>query len=292
MTWKGLETVNLPTKCGENMATTAARRPIADQLPVNRGAIAGQWPPDLHWTRSCPTIERMSQRLIAIVEDEALIRDNYREALERYGFRTEGHGDRPTAEAAFRDRLPDLVVIDIGLGDEPEGGFALCRQLRSRSAELPIIFLTARDSDLDAVSGLRLGADDYLTKDISTSQLLARIVALFRRVDAMQRRSPPEQGLRRGQLSLEPDALSARWGEQRVPLTVTEFWMVHCLARHPGHVKNRDQLMKAADLVVDPSTVTAHIKRIRRKFETIDAGFGALETVHGAGYRWTAASSG
>lgn len=230
----------------------------------------------------------MNQRVIAIVEDEAPIRDNYRDALERYGFRTEGHGDRHAAEAAFRDRLPDLVVIDIGLADEPEGGFQLCRHLRSRSAELPIIFLTARDSDLDAVSGLRLGADDYLTKDISTSQLLARIVALFRRVDALGRNRASDVTIRQGQLSLDPDALSVQWREQRVPLTVTEFWMVHCLARHPGHVKSRNQLMQASDLVVDASTVTSHIKRIRRKFELSDAGFGALETVHGAGYRWIA----
>lgn len=234
----------------------------------------------------------MSQRLIAIVEDETPIRDNYRDALERYGFRTEGYGDRRRAEAAFEDRLPDLVVIDIGLGDEPEGGFELCRHLRSRSAELPIIFLTARDSDLDAVSGLRLGADDYLTKDISTSQLLARIVALFRRVDAMRQTRSPDPAIRQGPLSLDPDALSAQWRERRVPLTVTEFWMIHCLARHPGHVKNRVQLMEAADLVVDASTVTSHVKRIRRKFEQIDPDFGALETVHGAGYRWIVSSGG
>ena len=228
----------------------------------------------------------MSRRLIAIVEDEAPIRDNYRDALERYGFRTEGHGDRRSAEAAFRNRLPDLVVIDIGLADEPEGGFQLCRHLRGRSAELPIIFLTARDSDLDAVSGLRLGADDYLTKDISTSQLLARIVALFRRVDALRQADAGVDAIRHGRLVLEPDALSARWRDRRVPLTVTEFWMIHCLARHPGHVKSRGQLMQAADLVVDESTVTSHIKRIRRKFQAVDADFDSLETVHGAGYRF------
>jgi two-component system OmpR family response regulator len=233
-------------------------------------------------------MQAMSQRLIAIVEDEAPIRDNYREALERYGFRTVGFASRRQAEAGFADQLPDLVIIDIGLGDEPEGGFELCRQLRTRSSALPIIFLTARDSDLDAVSGLRLGADDYLTKDISTAQLLARIVALFRRVDAAARPGPAAKLIRQGQLTLDVEAMLVRWAERSVALTVTEFWMVHCLARHPGHVKSRDQLMEAASLVVDDSTITSHVKRIRRKFEAVDNRFAALETVHGAGYRWHA----
>ncbi|TVQ38887.1 MAG: proteobacterial dedicated sortase system response regulator [Wenzhouxiangella sp.] len=232
----------------------------------------------------------MSQRLIAIVEDETPIRENYRDALGRYGFRTLGFASRRDAEAAFVDQLPDLVIIDIGLGDEPEGGFQLCRSLRQRAPTLPIIFLTARDSDLDAVSGLRLGADDYLTKDISTSHLLARVLALFRRVDALGEAAGTPDLVEQGQLRLDPDALSAHWRGQRVALTVTEFWMVHCLARHPGHVKSRDQLMDAASLVVDETTITSHIKRIRRKFETIDPGFDQLETVHGAGYRWLPAS--
>lgn len=231
----------------------------------------------------------MTTRTIAVVEDERPIRDNYREALERYGFETLGLADRARAEAAFSDRLPDLVVIDIGLGDEPEGGFELCRWLRNRSAELPIIFLTARDSDLDAVSGLRLGADDYLTKDISTTHLLARIVALFRRIDALARPAPASDRLiAHGSLTLDPDALNVRWNDQPVALTVTEFWMVHCLTRHPGHVKTRAQLMDAASLVVDDTTITSHVKRIRRKFSAVDPHFDALRTVHGAGYRWHA----
>ncbi len=227
----------------------------------------------------------MSQRRIAIVEDETPIRDNYCEALARQGFRTAGYASRAEAEDAFALALPDLVIIDIGLGDEAEGGFELCRRLRARSAELPIIFLTARDSDLDAVSGLRLGADDYLTKDISLFQLLARIHALFRRLDAL-RAGSAARSLHHGELALEPEALRASWRGQTVALTVTEFWMVHALARHPGHVRSRDQLMQAADLVVDDSTITSHIKRIRQKFLALDPAFAGLETVHGAGYRW------
>ena len=125
---------------------------------------------------------------IAIVEDEAAIAANYRDALQRQGFRVSLFSNRGAAAQAFERKLPDLAIIDIGLGDEIEGGFELCRELRSRCPELPIVFLTARDSELDIISGLRLGADDYLTKDISQAHMLARIVALFRRVKAL--RSP------------------------------------------------------------------------------------------------------
>jgi two-component system OmpR family response regulator len=227
----------------------------------------------------------MPQRLIAVIEDEDALRENYRAALERYGFRTRGYASRPDAESALSARLPDLVIIDVGLGDEPEGGFELCRSLRQRSATLPIIFLTARDSDLDAISGLRLGADDYLTKDISNQQLLARILALFRRVEA-DRAGSESEPLRVGGVELEPETMAVRWNGEPVPLTVTEFWMLHCLLERPGHVKSRGRLMEAANLLVDESTVTSHIKRIRRKFEDIDPDFASLETVYGAGYRW------
>jgi len=228
----------------------------------------------------------MSQRLIAIVEDEASLRENYRDALERYGFATRGYASRPEAEAAMVGPLPDLVIIDVGLGSEPEGGFELCRKLRNRSGSLPIIFLTARDSDLDAVSGLRLGADDYLTKDISSQHLLARILAIFRRIDAAREPAKGDKPIRVGDVELVPETMRVSWRGQDIALTVTEFWMVHCLLAHPGHVRTRSRLMEAANLVVDESTVTSHIKRIRRKFETVDPGFAALETVHGAGYRW------
>ena len=193
---------------------------------------------------------------------------------------------RQPAMDAFDARLPDLVVIDINLKDEVEGGFELCRQLRSRSADLPIIFLTARDSEFDAVSGLRLGADDYLTKDISLPHLMARVAALFRRLDVMKNPQGDENRLSRGNLELDIDRMTVRWKDQPVGLTLTEFWMVHALARYPGHVKNRQQLMDAAQAVLDDNTITSHIKRIRRKFVAIDPGFESIETVYGMGYRW------
>ncbi len=228
-------------------------------------------------------------RKIAIVEDDGAIRENYVSAFSRYGYECDGYADRASALRGFAGRLPDLVIIDIGLGNEPEGGFELCRELRGRSRSLPIIFLTARDSDLDVISGLRLGADDYLTKDISLQHLLARVVALFRRIEALRSPDPEASTVQQGDLTLALERMSALWRDQPVPLTVTEFWMVHTLARFPGHVKSRDQLMDDANVVVDASTITSHIKRIRKKFVALDAGFDWIDTVHGAGYRWRAA---
>ncbi|MSQ48816.1 MAG: proteobacterial dedicated sortase system response regulator [Betaproteobacteria bacterium] len=225
-------------------------------------------------------------RRIAIVEDDAAIRANYAEALKRYGYEVSVYAARREAMEAFRLRLPDLAIIDIGLGDEAEGGFALCRDLRALSAPLPIVFLTAHDSDFDVVSGLRLGADDYLTKGLSLPHLMARIGALFRRVDALAEAKPVEERIVRGELELDLKRFSAHWKGGRVELTLTEFWIVHSLARHPGHVKNRDQLMRDAELVVDDATVTSHVKRVRAKFLVADAAFDAIETVYGLGYRW------
>ena len=129
------------------------------------------------------------KKQIAIVEDEPALRDNYAAALARHGYQIKTYGNRKLAMQAFNIRLPDLAIIDISLEDEAEGGFDLCRDLRALSAELPIVFLTARDSELDAVSGLRLGADDFLTKDVSLPHLAARVAALFRR--SMPCDSPP-----------------------------------------------------------------------------------------------------
>jgi len=225
---------------------------------------------------------------IAIVEDEAAIRENYAAAFRREGYDVAAYAARDPALEAFETRLPDLVVIDVNLKDDVEGGFELCRELRSRARDLPIIFLTARDSEFDAISGLRLGADDYLTKDISLPHLMARIAALFRRMDALQKPQSGEGRITRGELEIDTDRMSIQWAGQVVGLTLTEFWLVHALARYPGHVKNRQQLMDAAQAVLDDNTITSHIKRIRRKFLAVDPGFDAIETVYGMGYRWLA----
>ena len=233
-----------------------------------------------------------ASKLIAVVEDEIAIRDNYMAALRRQGYRVAGFSSRREALVAFEARLPDLVIIDINLSGEIEGGFELCRELRARSAQLPIIFLTARESELDAISGLRLGADDYLTKRISLEHLLARVAALLRRVEALTNAAAEPRLVSRGPLEMDLDRVSVSWNGVAVPLTLTEFWVVHALARHPGHVRTREQLMAAANVVLDDGSVTSQIKRIRAKFSAADPDFRAIDTVYGMGYRWIGPQQG
>ena len=229
-------------------------------------------------------------RRIAIIEDEIAIRRNFEDALRKQGYQVSGYGDRHSALEAFRRRLPDLVIIDVGLGDDVEGGFELCRELRSMSRVLPIMFLTARDSDPDVISGLRLGADDYLTKDISLPHLMARIVVLFRRVEMLSGEHNTGTWLERDGLRLSVERMEVQWSGKAVPLTVTEMWIVNSLARRPGHVRTRQQLMDDANILVDDQTVTSHVKRIRRKFKETDGSFDKLDTVYGAGYRWNSST--
>jgi len=228
-----------------------------------------------------------AQRTILIVEDEPAILENYSDALRREGYTVAPFLSAAPALRSCRARLPDLVVLDVRLDGDSEAGFDLCRELRALSRTLPIIFLTARDSELDVVSGLRLGADDYLTKDATLGHVLARVAALFRRVDAFRNADEPAEVVVRGALRLDTARVQATWDGAPVPLTVTEYWLVDALARRPGHVKSREQLMQEANVLVDDATITSHVKRIRRKFQSLDPGFRGIETVYGLGYRWT-----
>jgi two-component system OmpR family response regulator len=226
-------------------------------------------------------------KTIAIIEDQDAIRENYMDMLSGQGYQVKGFANRQSAELALVNELPDLAIIDIGLGDEIDGGFDLCRTLRAQSATLPIIFLTARDNEIDTVSGLRMGADDYLTKDISMAHLAARISAIFRRQQALNTPAQQDELLIRGKLTIDANRMQVRWLDTSIDLTVTEFWLVHALAKRPGHVKNRNDLMSEAKIYVDDSTITSHIKRIRKKFAVVDAEFNCIDTVYGMGYRWS-----
>lgn len=225
-------------------------------------------------------------RRVVLVEDEPALRENYSLALGRAGFDVLSFAAADPALESVRRRLPDVAIIDIGLGRDSEAGFELCKELRSLSARLPILFLTARDSELDVISGLRLGADDYLTKDISLQHLVARVNTVLRRVEAFSQPDEKSSEQEVGPMRLNLDRLHVHWRDQAVDLTVTEFWLVACLAKNPGQVKSRQQLMDAANLVLDDQTITAHIKRIRAKFMNIDKEFTAIQTVYGLGYRW------
>ena len=223
---------------------------------------------------------------IAIVEDEQGIRENYADLMTKHGYQVSCYENRPDAIHAFESRLPDLAIIDIGLGGEYDGGFMLCQSLRNLSATVPIIFLTARDNDFDSISGLRLGADDYLTKDIGMEHLMVRISALFRRIDVMQKPQNESAIIQRGLLTINSDRMQIFWNEKSLDFTITEFWIVHALANRAGIVRDRQQLMQDANMVVDNNTITSHIKRIRKKFIQLDANFNAINSVYGMGYRW------
>jgi len=226
-------------------------------------------------------------RIIALVEDEPHIRDNYAKWFRNHGYEVEEYATKQQATEAFSQRLPDLVVLDVGLRDQPEAGFELCRELRNQSKSLPIIFLSALDSDLDMISGLRLGADDYLTKEVSLPFLQARINALFSRLEALSLPENIDAKVVRGDLVLDKERFSVSWMGQALDLTLTEFWMLYALVSRPGHVKKREQLLQDANIIVEDNTITSHVKRIRRKFEKISPNFSGIETVYGIGYRWS-----
>ena len=222
---------------------------------------------------------------IILVEDEPILCENYAIAIRQQGYEVLTCNNKQDAIDSVNKRLPDLAILDVGLGDDVEAGFDLCREIRSLSSTIPIIFLTARDSDLDTISGLRLGADDYLSKDTSMPHILARIAALFRRIQALQASTDTEQ-IKQGKLLLDAQRFQIEWNGLAVDLSLTEFWMVYSLAKRVGHVKNREQLMQDSNIFVDDGTITSHIKRIRKKFKELDDDFDYIETVYGVGYRW------
>ncbi len=222
---------------------------------------------------------------IILVEDEPILCENYAIAIRQHGYEVVTCNNKQDAIDLINKQLPDLAILDVGLGDDAEAGFDLCREIRSLSNTIPIIFLTARDTDLDTISGLRLGADDYLSKDTSMQHILARIAALFRRIQALQTTVEIDQ-IKHGALLIDAQRFQIKWKGIAVDLSLTEFWMVHSLAKRAGHVKNREQLMQDSNIFVDDGTITSHIKRIRRKFKELDGDFDHIETVYGVGYRW------
>lgn len=225
-------------------------------------------------------------KTIALVEDDIALRENYISALSSQGYTIVAYDNKTDAQQAFEKSLPDMAILDIGLGNDIDGGFALCQQLRALSATLPILFFTARDNDVDTICGLRMGADDYLTKDISLAHLIARVSALFRRAELNQVPQQQEDLIHVGDLKIDSKRMTVDYRNSRLDLTVTEFWMLHALARHPGHVKSRQQLMDDSHMVVDDTTITSHIKRIRKKFIEVNPEFDGIQTVYGMGYRW------
>ena len=229
---------------------------------------------------------------IALVDDDRNILTSVSIALQTEGFLTRIYSDGETALKALSDNPPDLAIFDIKM--PRMDGLELLRRLRERS-QIPVIFLTSKDDELDEALGLAMGADDYIAKPFSQRLLIARIRAILRRAEIVA--APDDETtpdgpalLERGRLTMDPARHRTLWKGEPVTLTVTEFLILESLAQRPGIVKKRDQLMDAAyseDIYVDDRTIDSHIKRLRRKFRQVDPTFDSIETLYGAGYRFS-----
>jgi two-component system response regulator ChvI len=229
---------------------------------------------------------------IAIVDDDQNILTSVSIALDAEGFETRTYTDGEQALQGLTDDPVDIAVLDIKM--PRMDGLELLTRLRRVSA-LPVIFLTSKDDELDELLGLKMGADDYITKPFSQRLLIERIRALLRRVqladaDQIEGNETENEEIQRGDLVLDPARHLCAWRGNQLTLTVTEFLILQALAVRPGHVKSRDQLMDAAysdQVYVDDRTIDSHIKRMRRKFREIDPSFGHIETLYGIGYRYS-----
>ncbi len=228
---------------------------------------------------------------IALVDDDRNILTTVSIALQAEGFVTRLYSDGETALKALIDNPPDLAVFDIKM--PKMDGMELLRRVRQHSP-LPVIFLTSKDDEEDEEAGLELGADDYIAKPFSQRLLLARIRAILRRAEPEREignetgpSEPVNPNIDRGRLFMDPARHHVTWNDKPVSLTVTEFLILEALAARPGVIKSRNQLMDAAypdDVFVDDRTVDSHIKRMRRKFRSVDPEFAAIDTLYGAGY--------
>ena len=227
-------------------------------------------------------------RCVAIVEDDIDQRNNYVDAITKKGYQVVAYADRQEALAGFDATLPDLAVLDIILGDEIDAGFEICRELLVKSPSLPVIFLTERITEIDKISGLRLGAWDYLPKPISLNYLAERISSLLRistvRAEAAGHVSAAKTV---GDMSIDQEAWLVSWQGQPINLSGTEFRMLAKLVRVPGHAVSYDTLMAATmQSLVTHNTINTHMRNIRKKFESIDPDFDCIKSEYGYGYRW------
>jgi len=237
--------------------------------------------------------ERGDMPTIALVDDDQNILTSVSIALEAEGFHVQTYTDGASALAGLQASPPDMAVFDIKM--PRMDGLELLRRLRQKS-ELPVIFLTSKDDEIDELFGLKMGADDYIAKPFSQRLLVERVKAVLRRTAARAESAAnggeprsTAQIMERGKLVMDPDRHACAWQGNDVTLTVTEFLILQALAQRPGYVKSRDQLMDAAyddQVYVDDRTIDSHIKRLRKKFKQSDDSFESIETLYGVGYRF------
>lgn len=230
---------------------------------------------------------------IALVDDDQNILTSVSMVLEAEGYDVTTYNDGASALTALSDEEPDLGVFDIKM--PRMDGMELLRRLRQKT-DMPVIFLTSKDDEIDEVLGLRMGADDYMRKPFSQRLLVERIRAILRRREALESEAGEDEGedviLKRGSLTMDKLRHTVKWKGDNVTLTVTEFLILEALANRPGFVKSRDQLMDVAyddQVYVDDRTIDSHIKRVRKKFRVVDNEFTSIETLYGIGYRYTEA---
>jgi two-component system response regulator ChvI len=230
---------------------------------------------------------------IALVDDDKNILASVSMLLEQEGYTVKTFSDGAAALTGLSAAPPDLAILDIKM--PRMDGLELLRRLR-QSGDLPVIFLTSKDEEIDELMGLNAGADDYIRKPFSQRLLLERVKAVLRRNEGSKQTGdtpnngePKKEALVRGKLALDPQRHECTWDGKPVRLTVTEFLILQCLAQRPGFVKSRDNLMDAAyddQVYVDDRTIDSHIKRLRKKFKVADDNFDAIETLYGVGYRY------
>ena len=226
---------------------------------------------------------------IALVDDDRNILTSVSIALEAEGYRIMTYTDGASALDGFKSSPPDLAILDIKM--PRMDGMELLRRLRQLT-DMPVIFLTSKDEEIDELFGLKMGADDYIAKPFSQRLVVERVKAVLRRFQPKDAANPAAEAARvleRGKLRLDPERHTCHWDGRAVMLTVTEFLILQALATRPGVVKTRDALMDAAyddQVYVDDRTIDSHIKRLRKKFKQADDNFDVIETLYGVGYRF------
>jgi len=225
---------------------------------------------------------------IALVDDDRNILTSVSMTLESEGYQVRTYIDGEDALRGMSQQPVDLAILDIKM--PRMDGMELLQRLR-RTSSVPVIFLTSKDDEIDEMLGLRMGADDYITKPFSQHLLIERIRALLRRVELQESGAAADGDgvMVRGDLVLDADRHLCTWKTRSISLTVTEFLLLKALAQRPGHVKSRDQLMDAAygeSIYVDDRTIDSHIKRLRKKFRQVEPEFVQVETLYGVGYRY------
>ena len=226
---------------------------------------------------------------IALVDDDRNILTSVGMTLETEGYSVQKYNDGATALQGLQDHPPDMAIFDIKM--PRMDGMELLRRIRQKT-DLPVIFLTSKDDEIDELFGLKMGADDFIKKPFSQRLLVERVKAVMRRIVNREPGAAPAEAakvIERGKLAMDPDRHSCTWEGKPVTLTVTEFLILQSLAQRPGIVKSRDALMDAAyddQVYVDDRTIDSHIKRLRKKFKQADDNFDVIETLYGVGYRF------